>query len=43
MLGADAFVRELEASEADWRSWLFLNFDGVGRRRPFAFSVRRVS
>ncbi len=29
LLGADAFVRELEASEGDWRSWLFVNFDGV--------------
>jgi hypothetical protein len=30
LLGADAFVRELEASQTDWRSWAFLNFDGVG-------------
>jgi hypothetical protein len=30
VLGADAFVRAAEESSEDWRSWLFLNFDGVG-------------
>jgi hypothetical protein len=30
LLGADAYVRELEASSEEWRSWLFINFDGVG-------------
>lgn len=37
VLGADAFVRELEASEPDWRSWLFVNFDGVGAPATLRF------
>jgi hypothetical protein len=37
VLGADAFVRELEASEEDWRSWLFVNFDGVGAPATLRF------
>ncbi len=37
VLGADAFLRELEASEEDWRSWLFVNFDGVGAPATLRF------
>ena len=37
VLGADAFVRELEASEEDWRSWLFINFDGVAAPATLRF------
>ncbi len=37
VLGADAFVRELEADTEDWRSWLFLNFDGVGAPATLRF------
>ncbi len=37
VLGADAFVRELEASREDWRSWLFVNFDGVGAPATLRF------
>ncbi len=37
VLGADAFVRELEASDEDWRSWLFVNFDGVGAPATLRF------
>jgi hypothetical protein len=37
LLGADAFVRELEASPEDWRSWTFLNFDGVGAPATLRF------
>lgn len=37
VLGADAFVRELEASEEDWRSWLFVNFDGVAAPATLRF------
>jgi acetylornithine deacetylase/succinyl-diaminopimelate desuccinylase-like protein len=37
VLGADAFVRELEAGPEDWRSWLFLNFDGVGAPATLRF------
>jgi hypothetical protein len=37
LLGADAFVRELEATEPDWRSWTFLNFDGVGAPATLRF------
>jgi acetylornithine deacetylase/succinyl-diaminopimelate desuccinylase-like protein len=37
VLGADAFVRELEASQPDWRSWLFVNFDGVGAPATLRF------
>jgi Peptidase family M28 len=37
LLGADAFVRELETSEEDWRSWTFLNFDGVGAPATLRF------
>ncbi len=37
LLGADAFVRELEATQPDWRSWTFLNFDGVGAPATLRF------
>jgi hypothetical protein len=37
VLGADAFVRELEAGPEDWRSRLFLNFDGVGAPATLRF------
>jgi hypothetical protein len=38
VLGADTFVRELEADpHEDWRSWLFLNFDGVGAPATLRF------
>ena len=38
VLGADAFVRDLEeASEVDWRSWLFVNFDGVAAPATLRF------
>jgi acetylornithine deacetylase/succinyl-diaminopimelate desuccinylase-like protein len=38
VLGADAFVRELEAGrEEGWRSWVFLNFDGVGAPATLRF------
>jgi peptidase M28-like protein len=37
LLGADAFVRELEASQEDWHSWTFLNFDGVGAPATLRF------
>jgi hypothetical protein len=37
LLGADAFVRELEAGSEDWRSWLFVNFDGVGAPATLRF------
>jgi hypothetical protein len=37
LLGADAFVRELEAGPEDWRSWLFVNFDGVGAPATLRF------
>jgi hypothetical protein len=37
LLGADAFVRELEAGPEDWRSWTFLNFDGVGAPATLRF------
>ncbi len=37
VLGADAFVRELEGSTDDWRSWLFINFDGVGAPATLRF------
>jgi hypothetical protein len=37
LLGADAFVRELEATEPEWRSWTFLNFDGVGAPATLRF------
>jgi hypothetical protein len=40
LLGADAFVRELEAKEPDWRSWTFLNFDGVGAPATLRFLRR---
>lgn len=40
VLGADAFVRELEAGPEDWRSWLFLNFDGVGAPATLRFLRR---
>jgi peptidase M28-like protein len=37
LLGADAFVRELEGTQPDWRSWTFLNFDGVGAPATLRF------
>jgi hypothetical protein len=37
LLGADAFVRELDDSEPDWRSWTFINFDGVGAPATLRF------
>lgn len=37
VLGADAFVRELEAGEEDWRWWAFINFDGVGAPATLRF------
>jgi len=39
VLGADAFVRELEAdpAAADWRSWTFINFDGVAAPATLRF------
>ncbi len=37
VLGADAFVRDLEASAAEWRSWTFLNFDGVAAPATLRF------
>lgn len=40
VLGADAFVRELEAGSEDWRSWTFLNFDGVGAPATLRFLRR---
>jgi len=40
LLGADSFVRELEAREEDWRSWTFLNFDGVGAPATLRFLRR---
>ena len=40
LLGADAFVRELEAGSEDWRSWTFLNFDGVGAPATLRFLRR---
>jgi hypothetical protein len=40
LLGADAFVRELEAGPEDWHSWTFLNFDGVGAPATLRFLRR---
>ncbi len=42
VLGADAFVRELEAdpAPADWRSWTFINFDGVAAPATLRFLRR---
>jgi hypothetical protein len=37
VLGADAFVRELESSGEDWRSWTFVNFDGVAAPATLRF------
>jgi hypothetical protein len=37
LLGADAFVRELDATQPEWRSWTFLNFDGVGAPATLRF------
>jgi hypothetical protein len=37
VLGADAFVRSEAAGSEDWRSWLFLNFDGVGAPATLRF------
>jgi hypothetical protein len=39
VLGADAFVRELEAdpATADWRSWTFINFDGIAAPATLRF------
>ena len=37
LLGADAFVRELEETQPDWRFWTFLNFDGVGAPATLRF------
>jgi Zn-dependent M28 family amino/carboxypeptidase len=40
VLGADAFVRELEFARVDtpdWRSWVFLNFDGVAAPATLRF------
>ncbi len=34
VLGAEAFVQELERTEPDWRRWLFVNFDGVAAPAP---------
>ena len=43
VLGADAFVRELETTGEDWHTWHFVNFDGVAAPRPFASSATRAS
>ena len=40
VLGADAFVRELEAGSDAWRSWVFVNFDGVGAPATLRFLRR---
>jgi hypothetical protein len=40
LLGADAFVRELEADSDGWRSWLFINFDGVAAPATLRFLRR---
>jgi acetylornithine deacetylase/succinyl-diaminopimelate desuccinylase-like protein len=40
LLGADAFVRELEGGPEDWRTWCFLNFDGVGAPATLRFLRR---
>jgi Zn-dependent M28 family amino/carboxypeptidase len=40
LLGADAFVRELEGGAEDWRTWCFLNFDGVGAPATLRFLRR---
>ena len=37
VLGSDAFVRELEEAAENWRSWLFINFDGVGAPATLRF------
>jgi hypothetical protein len=37
LLGASACLRELEAGSEDWRSWLFVNFDGVGAPATLRF------
>jgi hypothetical protein len=37
VLGADAFLRDLEARGEDWRSWLFVNFDGVAAPATLRF------
>ena len=37
LLGADAFVCELESRPEDWRSWAFVNFDGVGAPATLRF------
>lgn len=37
VLGADAFLGELEATGEDWRSWLFVNFDGVAAPATLRF------
>ncbi|HSD23910.1 MAG TPA: M28 family peptidase [Solirubrobacterales bacterium] len=42
VLGADAFVQELEAdpATADWRTWSFINFDGVAAPATLRFLRR---
>ena len=37
VLGADAFVRELETTGEDWRTWHFVNFDGVAAPATLRF------
>lgn len=37
VLGADAFVRDLEAAGEGWRSWSFINFDGVAAPATLRF------
>ena len=37
VLGADAFVRDLEVAGEDWRTWLFVNFDGVAAAATLRF------
>jgi Zn-dependent M28 family amino/carboxypeptidase len=42
VLGADSFARQLEAdpATADWRSWTFINFDGVAAPATLRFLRR---
>jgi hypothetical protein len=37
LLGADAFLRELEVAGEDWCAWHFLNFDGVAAPATLRF------
>jgi Peptidase family M28 len=37
LLGADAFVRDLESKGENWRDWTFINFDGVAAPATLRF------